>query len=60
MAQVNSEPGKNQTNANAAVTSSSSEVGSTSSTKLAATLTTVSYSQSEPGKAISPTNVKRS
>ena len=28
--------------------------------KLAATLTTVAYTQSEPGKTVSPVNVKRS
>jgi hypothetical protein len=60
MAQVNSTPGQNQTNANAVVASASAEVGPTASTKLSATLTTVAYMQSEPGKAVSTVNVKRS
>ena len=60
MAQVNSTPGKNETIGNVTVSSGSAEVGSTSSTKLTATLNTVSYTQSEPGKITSPVNVKRS
>ena len=60
MAQVNSSPGQNQTAGNATVSSNSAEVGPTSSTKLTATINTVAYGQSEPGKAVSPVNVKRS
>ena len=60
MAQINSSPGKNEALGNVTVSSASAEVGSTSSTKLTATLNTVAYAQNEPGKAISPVNIKRS
>jgi hypothetical protein len=49
MAQVNSEPGKNQTFGNLAVVSAVSETGA-SDTKVKATATIVPYAQSEPGK----------
>ena len=59
MAQVNSSPGQNQTAGNVAVSTSASETGVTSA-KATAAATAVTYTQSEPGKAVSPVNVKRS
>lgn len=59
MAQVNSEPGRNQTFGNVTVPAATAEVGTTD-TKTKATATIVTYSQSEPGKTVGPINVKRS
>jgi hypothetical protein len=59
VAQVNSSPGQNQVFGTVAVVPAISEVGTVTATKTIATLTTVSYSQSEPGKPISNVNTKR-
>jgi len=48
MAQVNSEPGKSQAAANVAVAAGVAQPGAASA-RAVATLTTVSYSQNEPG-----------
>ena len=60
MAQVNSVPGQNQTNANAVVASGRSQPGS-SDQEMKANAITVPYAQSEPGKLIDQKiNVERS
>lgn len=53
MTQVNSSPGQNQIAGNIAVTPSVSAPGA-SNTRGTATLTTVAYMQSEPGRTVNP------
>jgi hypothetical protein len=59
VSQVNSTPGQNQAAANAVVSSGRSQPGSVDQ-ETKANAIVVPYTQSEPGKTISPVNVKRS
>ena len=59
MAQVNSSPGQNQAAGNLAVAPGINQLGS-SANRATATLTTVAYTQIEPGWAEGPAKPKRS